>query len=61
MKFKMNEELLNEKIVKASIKRYLDKGFSLDKILLKLMDIHLIIISEVELREFIKKEFNIYI
>ena len=54
----MNQELLNTPIVKESIKRYLELGYSHKKILDKLLDIHLIIITNEELIEFIENKLT---
>ena len=50
----MNRELLETQIVKSSILRYLQMGFSINQIREKLEDIHLIVIPTEELEEFIK-------
>lgn len=50
----MNEDLLDTQIVKESIKRYLKLGLTLKEILNKLWDIHLIDITENELKDFIE-------
>ncbi len=52
----MNKELLNTIIVKISIKRYLELDYSIDEIRLKLEDIHLIILTNDDLGEFIKNQ-----
>ena len=49
----MNKELLNTPILKNAIVRYLEEDLSLKEILDKLFDIHLIIITEKELKDFI--------
>ena len=49
----MNKELLDTPILKSAIARYLEEDLSLKEILNKLFDIHLIIITEKELEDFI--------
>lgn len=49
----MNKELLETPVVESSIRRYLRNGLNLEEILDKLLDIHLIIITQKELIEFI--------
>lgn len=57
----MNKELLDTPIVKQSILRYLELGFSLNEILDKLLDIHLIIITKKELECFINNKLDKYL
>lgn len=48
-----NQQLLNTGMVKSSIVEYLKKGLTINEILQKLLDIHLIIIEKVDLKLFI--------
>lgn len=50
----MNEDLLETQIVKFSIERWLREGISLDGILSRLDNIHLIIIEKEDLEWFIE-------
>lgn len=49
----MNEELLNTPAVKSSIKRYLEMGLRFEDIKERLIDIHLIIVDDDKLHDFI--------
>lgn len=51
----MNEDLLNTPIVKSAINHYLEIGYTIKQINERLMDVHLIIISNEELKNFIEK------
>lgn len=49
----MNEDLLKTPVVKSAVERYLTMNMSFEQIKAKLMDIHLIIVDDDALKEFI--------
>jgi len=49
----MNEDLLKTPVVKSAIERYLTMKMNFEQIKAKLMDIHLIIVDDDALKEFI--------
>jgi hypothetical protein len=49
----MNEDLLKTPVVKSAVERYLTMKMNFEQIKAKLMDIHLIIVDDDALKEFI--------
>lgn len=54
-KYGMNKELMETTIIKSQLKRWKDKGYSLDHILVRLWEIHFIKIKKETLINILKK------
>lgn len=55
----MNTELLTTEIVRSDIQRYIKLGFPLSKIQRKIEDIHLIIMDQQDLKDFIAYDMKL--